>query len=125
MHGRQHPESVAISMMALRIFGSLSLALLMLVACTGGSADSPAMGTETPPGAADVEHPDIDMLVADQITYRVQERLSVTNYGPGRPEKHNVWIAMITDSPSGTGSICPPDARVIAGRLLAREVQLG
>jgi flagellar biosynthesis protein FlhF len=34
-------------------------------------------------------------------------------------------IAMITDSSSGTGSISSPDARVIAGRLLTREVQLG
>ena len=39
------------------------------------------------------------MTIVGQRKYAVEQRLVLTNVGPGEPEKQNVWVALIRDFP--------------------------
>ncbi|MCK5428270.1 MAG: transglutaminase domain-containing protein [Anaerolineales bacterium] len=48
--------------------------------------------------ARQTEYPDIlSASIIDTKEYMVQERLTITNLGPGEPSKQNLWIALIGD----------------------------
>ena len=37
------------------------------------------------------------MTILDQREYAVHQQLAINNDGPGQPEKHNIWVALIRD----------------------------
>lgn len=53
----------------------------------------------------------------ETIEYQVEQRLTIANKGPGKPDKHNIWIALITDvalyQEVVTTSVSPSDYRII------------
>lgn len=35
------------------------------------------------------------VIIEESIRYRLKQRMTVTNYGPDQPSKHNLWLALI------------------------------
>jgi transglutaminase-like putative cysteine protease len=73
-------------MLALMIMKPLFLFLLLvtLPACrvVRGAADKKAVP---------------DSTIADTISYNITQSITLVNEGPGQPEKHNIWVALIGD----------------------------
>lgn len=68
----------------MKLFLLLLISTSLLMACQG--VDETATKTSASPST-----------VADTVTYDVTQSISLINEGPGQPEKHNLWVALISD----------------------------
>ena len=76
-----------------RVVICLALCLVTLLA-----GCQPTWPDSRPFQARQTEYPDIlSASIIDTKEYMVQERLTITNLGPGEPSKQNLWIALIGD----------------------------
>jgi transglutaminase-like putative cysteine protease len=37
--------------------------------------------------------------ISDTVTYKITQKITMINEGPSSPEKHNLWVALISDQP--------------------------
>ena len=37
--------------------------------------------------------------ISDTVTYKITQKITLINEGPSSPEKHNLWVALISDQP--------------------------
>jgi transglutaminase-like putative cysteine protease len=81
------PERGSIKPFLKRLF---LLALLILMPGCQPRAHSPTPATAT---AA------VHVTILGQRQYAVHQQISLVNEGPGRPEKQNIWVALIKDFP--------------------------
>ena len=52
------------------------------------------MGCETAVSSSTNQSPPVPTPTAT-IQYQIQQTLTIVNHGPGQPEKHNIWLALI------------------------------
>jgi transglutaminase-like putative cysteine protease len=67
------------------------LLFCILTACQSASQSNP--NNNSIPGEPS------SFSIIESKTYSVQEHFLITNYGPGMPSKHNLWVALIGDLP--------------------------
>lgn len=79
-------------------FGSVAWATLVLVALLCGCQGEPSEPLPTLTSAASVQASSFD-TVSSTVEYNVQQTLVIVNKGPGQPEKHNLWLALLRDVP--------------------------
>ena len=72
----------------------LFLLIAINAACTGQSGQ-PAAIRPAGDGGDSVRQP----LAAGSRRYLVEQSLRLTNHGPGMPDKHNLWLALVSDQP--------------------------
>ncbi len=78
-----------------RTFWLLNLLIITtMIACRSQEPPQPAQGLPEDMAAA-VRQP----LSAGERRYLVKQELLLTNHGPGQPEKHNLWLALVGDQP--------------------------
>lgn len=100
-------------MRSLKLTSLLILSLTLLVGCQTFKAAFQGSPTESSVAETDLFLPftqsgetdnlgdqlPIGFTVAGSQVYAVRQRLSVINEGPGRPDKQNLWVALIGDQP--------------------------
>ena len=67
--------------------------------------------------ATSIPDGEIALSEPETIEYQVEQHLTIVNKGPGKPDKHNIWLALITDvapyQEVVTTSVSPSDYRII------------
>ncbi len=106
-----------------------ALALLLLAACQPQAAISPALAELPALLQGDEEllavlnantAGDISpaITVQESIRYRLKQSFTVTNYGPGQPSKHSLWLALVRSIPPyqqvEAVSITPADYELVS-----------
>ncbi|RME80502.1 MAG: hypothetical protein D6775_15970 [Caldilineae bacterium] len=71
---------------------------LLLAGCHGSGTPAAERPFNASP-AQGVGQISKNRLKQDQVVYRVVQRMDVVNKGNGKPDKHNLWIALIVDVP--------------------------
>ena len=79
------PKRGSIKTLPRNVFWSIILAWFLLAGCQSRAVSTSPAGTPT----------DTRVTVMGQREYTVHQQITIVNDGPGKPEKQNIWVALI------------------------------